>query len=53
MTDINQQQLINNLWGVADKLRGAMHAVEFCGYMLPLLLFLLASSRTCHHGVAR
>ena len=52
MTDINQQQLVNNLWGIADKLRGAMYAVEFCGYMLPLL-FLRAFSRTCHPGVAR
>ncbi|MBO0989867.1 type I restriction-modification system subunit M [Delftia sp. SD018] len=37
MTDINQQQLGNTLWSIADKLRGAMDADDFRDYMLSFL----------------
>jgi len=37
MSDINQQQLGNTLWSIADKLRGAMDADDFRDYMLSFL----------------
>ena len=37
MSDINQQQLENTLWSIADKLRGAMDADDFRDYMLSFL----------------
>ena len=37
MTDTNQKQLGNTLWGIADQLRGAMDADDFRDYMLSFL----------------
>jgi type I restriction enzyme M protein len=37
MNDINQKQLGNVLWGIADQLRGAMDADDFRDYMLSFL----------------
>ena len=37
MTDQNQKQLGNILWGIADQLRGAMNADDFRDYMLSFL----------------
>ena len=37
MTDIMQKQLGATLWGIADKLRGAMNADDFRDYMLSFL----------------
>ena len=37
MTDQNQKQLGNTLWGIADQLRGAMNADDFRDYMLSFL----------------
>ncbi|MCX6910418.1 MAG: type I restriction-modification system subunit M [Verrucomicrobia bacterium] len=37
MTDTNQKQLGNILWGIADQLRGAMNADDFRDYMLSFL----------------
>lgn len=37
MTDIQQKQLGATLWGIADKLRGAMNADDFRDYMLSFL----------------
>lgn len=34
MTEINQKQLGNTLWSIADQLRGAMDADDFRDYML-------------------
>lgn len=36
MTEINQKQLGNTLWSIADQLRGAMDADDFRDYMLSL-----------------
>ncbi|MEI8181005.1 type I restriction-modification system subunit M N-terminal domain-containing protein, partial [Aestuariivirga sp.] len=44
MSDINQQQLGNILWSVADKLRGAMDADDFRDYMLSFLFLRYLSS---------
>jgi len=37
MTEIDQKQLGNTLWGIADQLRGAMNADDFRDYMLSFL----------------
>jgi type I restriction enzyme M protein len=37
MTQFEQQQLGNTLWGIADDLRGAMNADDFRDYMLSFL----------------
>lgn len=37
MTEINQAQLGNTLWKIADELRGAMNADQFRDYMLSFL----------------
>jgi len=37
MTDKDQKQLGNTLWGIADQLRGAMNADDFRDYMLSFL----------------
>ena len=37
MTDHDQRQLGNTLWGIADQLRGAMDADDFRDYMLSFL----------------
>lgn len=37
MTDIQQKQLGATLWGIADKLRGAMNADDFRDYMLSFI----------------
>ena len=37
MTESNQKQLGNTLWGIADQLRGAMDADDFRDYMLSFL----------------
>jgi type I restriction enzyme M protein len=37
MTDQDQKQLGNTLWGIADQLRGAMNADDFRDYMLSFL----------------
>lgn len=37
MTEINQKQLGNTLWSIADQLRGAMDADDFRDYMLSFL----------------
>lgn len=37
MNDIQQKQLGTTLWGIADKLRGAMNADDFRDYMLSFL----------------
>lgn len=37
MTAIQQQQLGNTLWAIADDLRGAMNADDFRDYMLSFL----------------
>jgi len=37
MTDKEQQELGNTLWGIADQLRGAMNADDFRDYMLSFL----------------
>jgi type I restriction enzyme M protein len=37
MTDTNQNQLGNTLWSIADPLRGAMDADDFCDDMLSCL----------------
>lgn len=37
MTEANQKQLGNTLWGIADQLRGAMDADDFRDYMLSFL----------------
>ena len=37
MTEHDQQQLGNTLWGIADQLRGAMNADDFRDYMLSFL----------------
>ena len=37
MTAIEQQKLGKILWGIADKLRGAMNADDFRDYMLSFL----------------
>ncbi|WP_276965077.1 type I restriction-modification system subunit M [Metallibacterium scheffleri] len=37
MTEQNQKQLGNTLWGIADQLRGAMDADDFRDYMLSFL----------------
>jgi len=37
MTDQDQKQLGNTLWGIADTLRGAMNADDFRDYMLSFL----------------
>jgi type I restriction enzyme M protein len=37
MNDSNQKQLNQTLWGIADKLRGAMDADDFRDYMLSFL----------------
>jgi type I restriction enzyme M protein len=38
MSDSTQQQLGNSLWAIADKLRGAMNADDFC-YEVLIFLF--------------
>ena len=37
MNDVRQKQLGDALWGIADKLRGAMNADDFRDYMLSFL----------------
>lgn len=37
MNDLQQKQLGATLWGIADKLRGAMNADDFRDYMLSFL----------------
>jgi type I restriction enzyme M protein len=37
MTEQDQKQLGNTLWGIADQLRGAMNADDFRDYMLSFL----------------
>jgi type I restriction enzyme M protein len=37
MTELDQRQLGNTLWGIADQLRGAMNADDFRDYMLSFL----------------
>lgn len=37
MTANDQTQLGNTLWKIADELRGAMNADDFCDYMLSFL----------------
>lgn len=37
MTELDQKQLGNTLWGIADTLRGAMNADDFRDYMLSFL----------------
>ncbi|MEI6847254.1 MAG: type I restriction-modification system subunit M [Chlorobiaceae bacterium] len=37
MTEQNQKELGNTLWGIADQLRGAMNADDFRDYMLSFL----------------
>lgn len=37
MNDINQKQLGNTLWKIADDLRGAMNVDDFRDYMLSFL----------------
>ena len=37
MTDVDQKELGNTLWGIADQLRGAMNADDFRDYMLSFL----------------
>ena len=37
MNDTQQKQLGATLWGIADKLRGAMNADDFRDYMLSFL----------------
>jgi len=37
MTDIDQRELGNTLWGIADQLRGAMNPDDFRDYMLSFL----------------
>src|SRR5881392_1683234 len=37
MTEQDQKQLGNTLWGIADQLRGAMNADDFRDYMLAFL----------------
>ena len=37
MTEQNQKQLGNTLWGIADQLRGSMNADDFRDYMLSFL----------------
>ena len=37
MTENNQKQLGKTLWAIADQLRGAMNADDFCDYMLAFL----------------
>ncbi len=37
MTEIKQKQQDNTLWSIADQLRGAMGADDFCDYMLSFL----------------
>ena len=37
MTEQNQKQMGNTLWGIADQLRGAMNADDFRDYMLSFL----------------
>ncbi len=37
MTDLDQKQLGNTLWNIADQLRGAMNADDFRDYMLSFL----------------
>jgi type I restriction enzyme M protein len=37
MTEQDQKQLGNTLWGIADTLRGAMNADDFRDYMLSFL----------------
>lgn len=37
MTDIDQKELGNTLWNIADQLRGAMNADDFRDYMLSFL----------------
>jgi type I restriction enzyme M protein len=37
MTELDQKQLGNTLWGIADQLRGAMNADDFRDYMLSFL----------------
>jgi type I restriction enzyme M protein len=37
MTDVDQRELGNTLWGIADQLRGAMNADDFRDYMLSFL----------------
>ena len=37
MNDTQQKELGKTLWGIADKLRGAMNADDFRDYMLSFL----------------
>jgi type I restriction-modification system DNA methylase subunit len=37
MTQQDQKQLGRTLWNIADQLRGAMSADDFCDYMLSFL----------------
>ncbi len=34
---VSVSQLGNTLWGIADQLRGAMNADDFCDYILAFL----------------
>lgn len=38
MTENDQKQLGKTLWAVADQLRGAMNADDFCDYMPSFLV---------------
>jgi hypothetical protein len=38
MSDSTQQQLGNTLWAIADELRGAMNADDFCYEVLIFLI---------------
>lgn len=45
MNDIQQKQLGATLWGIADKLRGAMNADDFRDYMLSFLFLRYLSDK--------
>ena len=49
MNDINQKQLGNTLWKIADDLRGAMNADDFRDYMLSFLFLRYLSD---HYEIA-
>lgn len=50
MTDYQKKQLEQQLWNVANQLRGKMHADEFRDYCLGFIFFKYLSEKMHHHA---
>ena len=50
MTEYQKKQLEQQLWNVANQLRGKMHADEFRDYCLGFIFFKYLSEKMHHHA---